>query len=175
MIRDPAGRLLRTGLLTAIVDGIFASSLAAFVYGTGVARLWQGVASTLLGPSALQGGTRTALVGVAMHVGVAFGWSAVFLLLAMRSAALRRVISSPGGVLAVAAIYGPCIWLVMSLVVIPTLTGRPPTFTYRWWVQLLGHIPAVAIPIVWSVARGVTADERVAPDADAPNISSATM
>jgi hypothetical protein len=41
----------------------------------------------------------------------------------------------------------------MSLVVIPLLVHRPPTISYRWWVQFFGHIPFVAIPIVAS-ARG---------------------
>ena len=39
--------------------------------------------------------------------------------------------------------YGPVIWLVMSLVVIPFLTKRPPTVAFRWWVQLVGHFPFV--------------------------------
>jgi uncharacterized membrane protein YagU involved in acid resistance len=89
-----------------------------------------------------------------MHVGVALGCSTVFLVLWLRSAALRRRTATWPGIVGVAALYGPLIWLVMSLVVIPTLTGRPPTFALRWWVQLFGHIPFVAVPIVAGVARG---------------------
>ena len=70
--------LVRAGAATAVTDGLFSSVLAALFYGSTVSRLFQGVASTLLGASAFDGGTRTALVGVLMHVGVAFGWSAVF-------------------------------------------------------------------------------------------------
>ena len=150
---DASSRLVRAWLVTAVVDGIFASTMSATVYGSTVARLWQGVASTVLGPSALQGGTRTVLVGMVMHVGVALGWSTVFLFLWLRSEALRRRTATWPGVVGVAALYGPFIWLVMSLVVIPTLTGRPPTFALRWWVQLFGHIPFVAVPIVAGVAR----------------------
>ena len=143
-------RLVRAGLLTALVDGTFSGCLAAFFYGSTVTRLFQGVASTLMGPRALEGGTHTAAIGVLMHVGVAFGWSALFLLLLMRLEWVQRVLASPHGVLKVAAVYGPCIWLVMSLVVIPTLTHRPPTITYRWWIQLLGHFPFVGLPIVFA-------------------------
>jgi hypothetical protein len=146
-------RLVRAGLLTALVDGTFSSVLAAGFYGSSVARLFQGVAATLLGPSALDGGAATALVGVLMHVGVAFGWSAVFLLLHARSAALRRATATPGGVVSVAAVYGPCVWLVMSLVVIPLLRHQPTPITYRWWIQLVGHFPFVGLPIVASIAR----------------------
>jgi hypothetical protein len=146
-------RLMLAGALTALIDGLFSSVLAQFFYGSSATRLFQGVASTLLGPSALEGGTRTALIGVAMHIGVAFGWSAVFVLLYMKVDALRRVTSAPGGVISVAAVYGPSIWLVMSLLVIPALRHTPPAFGFRWAVQLVGHIFFVGVPIVWSISR----------------------
>lgn len=151
----PMSRLLRAGLLTGVTDGLFASVVTVAVFGSTLTRLWQGVAATLLGKAAFDGGTRTALVGVLMHFGVAFGWSTVFLLLVTRSAWLRRVLTSPYGVVKVAAVYGPSIWLVMSLVVIPLLLHRPPTITSRWWVQLIGHFPFVGLPIVASIGGGV--------------------
>jgi hypothetical protein len=52
-------RLLRAGVLTGLTDGLFSSVLAAFFYGSTVSRLWQGVASVLLGAAAFEGGTRT--------------------------------------------------------------------------------------------------------------------
>ena len=71
-----------------------------------------------------------------MHVGVAFGWSAVFLLLVTRSARIRSVLASPQGTIKVASLYGPFVWMVMSLAVIPLLAHRPPTINIRWWIQL---------------------------------------
>ena len=50
-------------------------------------------------------------------------------------------------------IFGPCVWLVMSLVVIPLLRHQPTSITYRWWIQLVGHFPFVGLPIVASIAR----------------------
>ena len=143
-------RLVRAGLLTAAVDGAFSSVLAAFFYRSTVTRLWQGVASTLMGPRAFEGGTHTATIGVAMHLTVAFTWSAIFVFGLMRMGVVQRVLGSPRGVVKVAAVYGPVIWLVMSLIVIPTLTHRPPAITYRWWVQLIGHFPFVALPMIWA-------------------------
>jgi hypothetical protein len=142
------GRLIRAGMLTGIIDGLFSSVLSVVFYGSTVTRLFQGVAATLIGRPAFDGGTPTALVGVLMHFGVAFGWSAVFLTIVSRSRWMRRVLASPYGVVRVAALYGPFIWLVMSLVVIPLLVHRAPAITFRWWVQLLGHFPFVGLPIV---------------------------
>jgi hypothetical protein len=142
--------LVRAGLLTAITDGLFSSVLSVAFYHSTVSRLFQGVASTLLGPGALNGGAPTALLGVLMHVGVAFGWSAVFLVLALRSRGIRDILGSPYGVVKVASVYGPFIWMVMSLLVIPVLVHRPPSIGFRWWVQLIGHFPFVGLPIVSS-------------------------
>lgn len=49
----------------------------------------------------------------------------------------------------------------MSLAVIPFLVGRPPAINVRWWVQLLGHIPFVAVPIVMSIGRSAPHPELV--------------
>ena len=143
-----ATAIVRAGLLTAIVDGLFSSVLSAFLYQSTVMRLFQNVASTVLGARALDGGWTTAALGMAMHVAVAFTWSAVFVLVVMQVSGVRRALRHFPGVLAIAAIYGPCVWLVMSLVVIPFLTGRPAAFTYRWWIQFVGHAPFVGLPIV---------------------------
>lgn len=152
----PLAGLVRAGITTGIVDGLFSSVLSAFFYGSTVARLFQGVAATLVGSQALEGGVHTAAIGVAMHVGVAFGWSTVFVVLAMYSRPLRRTIATWPGAVKVAAVYGPAIWAVMSLVVIPLLVRRPPAITFRWWVQFIGHFPFVGLPIVGSVkASGI--------------------
>jgi uncharacterized membrane protein YagU involved in acid resistance len=142
-------RIVRAGLTTAIVDGLF-SSVLTLLYGSTVSRLFQNVASTVIGKSAFTMGARATALGVLMHFSVAFFWSAVFVLLVMRSARIRAVLASRYGKIKVSSLYGPAIWLVMSLLVIPILLHRPPTITYRWWIQLAGHFPFVGLPIVLS-------------------------
>ncbi len=159
MSRDSLVRLARAGLLTGVIDGLFSSILSVFFYNSTVTRLFQGVASTLLGKAALEGGTRTAAIGVLMHFGVAFGWSAVFLLLFSRTRWIRERLASRNGAIQIASLYGPFIWLVMSLAVIPLLLHRPPSITIRWLIQLLGHIPFVALPIVAMIGRGAPRTE----------------
>jgi len=147
-----AHRLLVTWLTTAVVDGIFASVLSV-VYNSDATRVWKGVAAVLLGPTAMKGGTSTVLIGLVMHLTVALTWSLVFLFLYESSQRLRELARSRFGVLKVASVYGPFIWLVMSLVVIPLLTHRSPTLSGRWLFQLVAHIPFVAMPIVWGISR----------------------
>lgn len=154
MTHAPLSRLVRAGVLTGVVDGLFACVLGLIFSGS-LARVWKGVASTLLGPAAMEGGMRSTAIGVLMHFGVAFAWSALFLALYMASAGIRRLVRTRGGMLAAAAVYGPLIWVVMSLAVIPLLTGRPPSITWRWWLQLAGHIPFVGLPIVWGIGGDV--------------------
>jgi hypothetical protein len=151
--REGLMRLVSAGLLTGVTDGLFSSVLSAAFYHSTATRLFQGVASVLLGPRAFDEGTRSAAIGLAMHFGVAFGWSTVFVLLASTTW-VRRMLRSRYGVVTVASVYGPFIWTVMSVVVIPLLVHRPPAINLRWWVQFVGHIPFVALPIVGVVSFG---------------------
>ena len=82
--RSPLARLLIAGLLTAVVDGLWACVLT-LLYGRPVLSVWQGVAATAFGPRMLDGGVASAALGGTMHAGVAFTWSAIFLLLVLRS------------------------------------------------------------------------------------------
>ena len=157
-------------LVTAAWDFLCATALSVFAYHGTFSGLWQGVASTVLGPTAINGGTKPIVVGIALHFAVAFTWSAIFVAAARMSPGLRRTIATPGGALAVAVAYGPVIWLVMSLVVIPLATGRPPRFGFRWWVQIFAHIPFVTIPLVFT-ARRVLLDEPATPVTPPPRVS----
>ena len=153
---------LRAWALITVIDAIFATVLPVVAYGQPLGRVWQGVASVLLGPSAIGGGARTILFGLAMHAGVALVWTTLFLALVLLSPPVRRFVAPPAGIVVAAAVYGPLIWIVMSLVVIPAFTGRSATIGPRWWVQLLAHIPFVALPIVATIARGLAPARRVA-------------
>ena len=84
-------RLVRAGLLTAITDGLFSSVLAVAFYQSSVQRLFQGVASTLLGAGRAERRRGLPLSSECSCTSVvAFGWSAVFLLLVMRIATCAR-------------------------------------------------------------------------------------
>lgn len=139
-------RLLRAWLYCAATDAVFATALSV-IYGRPAARVWQGVAATPFGSDMLNQGARATLIGLGIHLCVAFTWSVVLFILVTRIPAVSRLLESPLGVLKVAAIYGPFVWIFMSFVVIQLATHQPPAITYRWWIQLLGHIAFVAMPM----------------------------
>lgn len=150
-----AAAILVTWLVTAAWDFVCATMLSVWAYGSTFSRLWQGVASTVVGPAALTMGARGVAAGLGLHLLVALTWSALFILAITASAVLRHVLVRPAGAIAVATIYGPVIWLVMSLVVIPLATGRPPAFGFRWWVQIVAHVPFVTLPLVFTARRAL--------------------
>lgn len=147
--------LLPVWLVTAVWDFLCASALSVFVYGGTFAGLWQGVASTVFGPDALKGGAKMVAAGLVLHGLVAFTWSLVFVAAVWLVPALSRAIRTAGGAVAVACAYGPLIWLVMSLAVIPLATHRPARITGRWWVQVFAHVPFVTLPLVFSARRAL--------------------
>ena len=154
--RGPVGSaVLATWLVTAAWDFLCASALSVFAYHSTFSRLWQGVASTALGPAALEMGAWGVAAGLALHLLVALTWSALFVFAVAGSRVLQRALARPLGALAVAAVYGPIIWLVMSLAVIPLATGRPPAFGFRWWVQVFAHVPFVTLPLVFTARRAL--------------------
>ena len=140
--------LVKTWLFVAVSDMLFASALGMFVPPrVTAARVFQGVASVLFGKQALAPDGHWALVGLAMHFGVALFWSSIFLFVLLRSAAVRTALRDGRGIL-IAALYGSAIWLVMSLIVIPAMVHHWPTIGLKYWICLLGHIPFVAMPMV---------------------------
>jgi hypothetical protein len=137
--------------VTAAWDFLCVSALGVFAYGSTLSRFWQGVATTALGASALGG----VAAGLILHLSVALTWSAAFVLAVAGSSGLCRALNHPVSALMVAIIYGPLIWLVMSLAVIPLATGRLPALGFRWWVPIIAHMPVVAIPLVFTARRAL--------------------
>jgi hypothetical protein len=162
----PVGRaVVVTWLATAAWDFVCASALSVIAYGAVFTRFWRGIASVPMGPRALEMGALGVLAGVATHLLVALTWSTLFVLAVTKSRTLQRALARPPGAIAVAAVYGPLIWLVMSLVAIPLATGRPPVIGFRWWVQVFAHLPFVTLPLVFTARQvlGHAQEGRTAP------------
>jgi hypothetical protein len=65
--RELFSRLVRAGPVTVVIDGLCSSVLNVVAYRSRVSRLFQGVASVLLGREAFNGGTATTVIGVLMR------------------------------------------------------------------------------------------------------------
>ncbi len=148
-------RVLVAAALVAVLDGLFAVGLSAALRGTlDPPRVFQGIARAALGPPAMTGGLRTALIGLAMHFGVALAWTTLYLLLVRHVGPARRLVRRVGPLLAGVG-YGVVVWLGMNLVVVPLTLNAPTPIASRVFLWLLlGHMVVVGPPIALVVGDG---------------------
>jgi hypothetical protein len=142
--------LVKTWLAVAVTDALFASATGMLIPPIVTpARVFRGVASVLLGKSALDGGTTTAIIGLAMHFTVALIWASLFVFAVKNSWWLRDALDTWPNRILVAVVYGVSIWLIMTWIVIPAFLHRPPTLSLKYWVQMAGHPLFVVGPMIF--------------------------
>ena len=152
--RFPA-RVLVAALVVAAADLLDAVVVWVVIFQRStVQRILQSIASGLLGPASFRGGSATAALGLLLHLGIALGWTLVFLILLQRSPRLRVWTSSTRGAVLVGLVYGAAVWLLMDGVVLPLSRARvvPPTAPW-FWIQLATHPFVVGLPIALIVGR----------------------
>jgi hypothetical protein len=146
---------LSAGAVVALLDGLYV--IAAFVWILGVTtpqRLFQGIAYAVIGSPALDGGWRTALLGVLLHVIVASGWSIAWSLLYSVSATIRHTVETTHAALLTGVVYGVFVHLAMQLVVLPLTRARTaPLLSKGGLIVLLAHMLVIGPPIVLLVRR----------------------
>lgn len=105
--------ILTTGLLAGVLDGLAAVGQHLVRGGRTPDRIFNFIASGVFGPAATSGGTPMAVAGVAFHLMIAIGWTALFFLAARQFEALRRQ------AITAAVVYGLFVWTMMNMVVLP--------------------------------------------------------
>jgi len=154
--RSGRGRaILAGGLAVAVLDGLDALVAYKLAFGMTPVVVYQAVASGMLGPSAFAGGATTALIGLAVHLLIAFTAAAVFVLASERLPQLRRDAVQWG------LIFGVGVFAVMSFVVIPL--SRIPASTPPLPLILngvIGHALLVGLPIALAARRFLGQGER---------------
>ena len=136
------------GLAVAVLDAVDALVAYKLAYGMSPLVVYQFVASGLLGKAAFDGGATSALVGLAVHLLVAFTAAAVFVLASERLAGLRRRAVGWG------VLFGVGVFTVMNLVVIPLSrigASVPPLPLVA--NGILGHALLVGLPIALAARR----------------------
>ena len=134
--------ILMAGLICGTLDGLSALALSAGRW----MRLFQFIASGLIGPRSFNGGMNTALVGIALHYSIALGASAVYF---SASRALPFLIEHaiPSGIL-----FGILVHVFMNYVTIPlSAIGRRPFNARSFLAQLLVHMIVVGPSIALTV------------------------
>lgn len=145
---DARRALLHGTAVVAALDALDAMVFAYVVRGSSPARMFQGIASGLLGRASFDGGWATAVLGAIIHVVIALAVVATFLLASRWLPRLRRRPLLWG------TLYGIAVYAFMNLVVIPLSAIGP--LAYRWPQVVNGlaiHVLAVGIPAAWFAAR----------------------
>ena len=144
--------VLLGGLIGGALDLLFAVSSAAY-NGAPASKVFQAIASGLIGNAAQVGGAAVLWLGVLCHFVLSVGWAAVFATVARsRPGVLRRR-------LAAAMVFGLLVFLGMRLVVLP-LSAYPKPVTFKplaTVLDLLSHMFLFAGPIVMVVSRAIHA------------------
>jgi len=143
------------GLGGGALDMLFAVAFATYK-GASASKVFQAIASGVLGAAAAAGGSRIEALGVALHFAMSLAWAALFATVAVcRPTTVRQPAIA-------AAAFGIVVFLCMRLIVLPlSAYPRPVTFQpLATLMDLLSHIFLFALPIRLAVAGYIRARPR---------------
>jgi hypothetical protein len=146
---NSALRAVQAVLAAGLVCGTLDGASALLVSGANWLRLFQFIASGVLGTDSFKGGVKTALLGIALHYSIAFGATMVYYG-ASRVLPLLLQRALPLGVL-----NGVCVHLFMNFVVIPlSAIGSRPFSLRPFAIYLVIHMVVVG-PSIALTLRGM--------------------
>ena len=119
---------------------IISAFILALWRGSTATGLLQFIASGLLGRDAFQGGTATALLGLALHFLIAFTVVIAFYAASRNVGFVRQHAVSSG------MIYGLAVYAVMNLVVLPLSAARPRHSMIGDLIQIGIHMFVIGLP-----------------------------
>jgi hypothetical protein len=125
------------GLVIALGDMVFATTLWFGWSVAGLVKLFQTIAVGVLGKASYDGGVAAAWLGAGLHLFMATLFVAVYTLASLRVPALLRrpFVHGP--------LYGVVLYLVMNFVVLPlSRVGAHPTLEHLDWIilSILAHM-----------------------------------
>jgi hypothetical protein len=151
--RGDAATILLAGAAIGVLDGLFADRAPSLRLPGGTAGT--GLQASPVGSSDRPpcGGRASALLGLGAfrhrhHLGRRLLGGVG------QSRELRRILQTTAGTIAIGALFGAFVWLVMRFGVIPAagLGGRTVQIR-QFLVMLIGHMVVVGQPIAWIIAR----------------------
>ena len=144
-------RVIAGGLVVAIGDTIFASTLWFGWSVPGLVKLFQTIAVGVLGKASFEGGMGSAWLGAGLQVFMATMFVVVYTLASQRAPSLLRRPFVLGPV------YGVLLYVVMNFVVMPlSRVDAHPTLKHPDWIVLsiLAHM-AFGVVCVLSARRAL--------------------
>lgn len=147
----PIRTILITGLYAGLLDGVAAVVVTYIRSGKGPAIVYQYIASALLGPTAFSGGIPMVILGIVLHMIIAFLWALIFFLLCNVFPPRRQAVA---GCVIPGILYGMAVWVIMNLVVLPlSRVTQGPFTTTGVSIGMSVLILCIGIPIAWSAHR----------------------
>lgn len=140
------------GLTVGVFDGI-AACVNAGIRGISPVRVFQYVASSLLGREAAnEGGAATVALGILLHFCVAFGVATVFFLLSSRLPILLRYYVISG------MIYGIAVYFAMAYAIVPLTKVTQGPFNWSGLITSnLIHMFFVGLPVaIWAKRSAIS-------------------
>ncbi len=139
--------ILYGGLAVGVLDGLAAVILSG-LRGGSPTRVFQYIASGLIGRASFQGGWAPVLLGVSLHFLIAFIWTTIYYGVSFRIPALIRRAAIYG------AIYGVVVYFAMQIIVLPLSAIRKPPLSFAAPMQgIIAHILCVGLPIALFARR----------------------
>ena len=133
------------GLVAGALDISYACIFWGLKRNVAPRRIFQSVASGLLGEGSFRGGLPTAALGLALHFLIATTMAFVFWLAARR---WQRLVAWP---LATGAGYGLLLYIVMNGVVVPLSAARPGSKDPLWvGMSVAVHMLLIGVPIAFA-------------------------
>jgi uncharacterized membrane protein YagU involved in acid resistance len=150
------------GLVAAATEMVIVLPVQAGL-GASPVRVFQFIASGLLGKAAYTAGSASVLLGVGVHVAISLVAAAAFVVGLLMAAPVRRHPLAGG------ALFGVGVYVVMTLVVVPLsrIGSQPLPPLPLAAVSLAVHVLAFGVPLAltaaWSLRRAsARADLRIA-------------
>ena len=140
----PVRAILGAGLICGTLDGVSALVLSSGQF----VRLFQFIASALIGPNSFKDGAPTVVLGIAIHYSIALTATAVYYA-ASRAMPILLARALPFGIL-----YGIVVHVFMQFVGLPlTALGRRPFNARSFFIYLAVHMIVVGPSIALSLRR----------------------
>lgn len=133
--------LLLTFLLAGTLDAIAAMAINPNVSPD---RIFRFIASGVFGKTAFTAGTHMISLGIIFHYLIAYIFTAIGFILFPR---LKRLLRNK---LAVALVYGACVWLIMNFIVVPlsnTPKSNAPMTAYGVTTGIATLMLCIGLPI----------------------------